>query len=150
MKAGHIQDHPLQGEALAHLLHDLRTPFNQLFGYAAILLEDADASGFSSVKPALRGIKERGEALLERIQAALSESAGGVSLAQVRALESIVRPEAERLLDAVMGLAASLRDMDAPDALADAGGMSASLRNLISRVQWVARGSEQELKGIAQ
>ena len=48
---------PLKGDALAHLRHELRTPFNQLLGYTAILLEDAEQGGFSAVAPALTALE---------------------------------------------------------------------------------------------
>ena len=67
-------------QMLAHLRHELRTPFNQILGYTTILLEDAKEGGFSAVTPALAGIQTRGRVLLERIQAALSDSDDGVSL----------------------------------------------------------------------
>src|SRR5580704_8400596 len=90
---------PLRGDALAHLRHELRTPFNQLLGYTAILLEDAEQGGFNTVAPALTGIQAGGRALLERIQSALSDAGEGVSFEQLAALESKVRPEAEQLLE---------------------------------------------------
>ena len=131
----------LKGDALAHLRHELRTPFNQILGYTAILLEDADRGGFRAVEPALTGIQAGGQALLERIQTALSDPEG-VSLDQLGALESAVRPEAEQLLDAAIALGVRLGDLEATDALADAARMSDALRNLLSRVQWVPSDSE--------
>jgi CheY-like chemotaxis protein len=131
----------LKGTALARLRHELRTPFNQLLGYTAILLEDADQGGFREAVPAVTGIQTEGRALLERIQTALPDS-GGVSVEQLRALESEVRPEAERLLDASIALGVRLRDLKAADALADANRMSDALRKLLSVVQWVPRGSK--------
>ena len=131
----------LEGSALAHLRHELRTPFNQLLGYTAILLEDADQGGFHAVTPTLTGIQSGGRALLERIQIALSDP-GGVSFEQLKELESNARPEAEQLLNAANTLGARLRDLDATDALADAGRMSDALRNLLFEVQWIPSDSE--------
>jgi signal transduction histidine kinase len=128
---------PLKGDRLAHLRHELRTPFNQLLGYTAILLEDAEQGGFSVVTPALAGIEAGGRALLEQIQAALSNPGDGVTSEQLEALESAVRPEAEQLLEAAIALGGRLRDLDAADALADACRISDALRNLLSTVQWV-------------
>jgi signal transduction histidine kinase len=133
---------PLQGEALAHLRHELRTPLNHILGYTAILLEDAEDGGFSSATPALARIQEGGRALLERIQAALSDPGEGVSVEQLGILEAKVRPEAERLLDAAVTLGGSLRDLEAADALADARRISDALRSLLSQVQWAPPESE--------
>ena len=127
---------PLRGEALAHLRHELRTPFNHLLGYTAILLEDAELGGFSSVTPVLSDIQAGGRSLLERIQSGLADAGGGVSFEQVRALESCVRPQAEQLLDAASGLGSRLEELQAADAVADAGRMCNALRNLLSHIQW--------------
>jgi two-component system, NtrC family, sensor kinase len=126
----------LKGDRLAHLRHELRTPFNQLLGYTAILLEDAERGGFSVVTPALAGIEAGGRALLEQIQTALSNPGDGVTSEQLETLESAVRPEAEQLLEAAIALSGRLRDLDAADALADACRISDALRNLLSTVQW--------------
>ena len=76
------------------------------------------------------GIQARGRALLERIQTALSDSDDGVSLEQIAALESKVRREAEQLLDKVVALGDRLRELNATAALADAGRISAALREV--------------------
>ncbi|MGA3185985.1 MAG: response regulator [Bryobacteraceae bacterium] len=141
---------PLKGDALAHLRHELRTPFNQLLGYTAILLEDAEEGGFREVAPALTGIEAAGRALLERIQTALSDRGDGVTFEQLQALESGVRPEAEQLLGAAIALGGRLREFEAPDALADAGRISDALRNLLSVVQWVPPDSEPSPARIAE
>jgi signal transduction histidine kinase len=141
---------PLKGDALAHLRHELRTPFNQLLGYTAILLEDAEQGGFSAVAPALTGIQAGGRALLERIQTELSDPGDGVTFEQLEALESTVRPEAEQLLDAAMTVGGRLRDLEATAALGDADRISDALRNLLSEVQWVPPDSEPEPMRIAE
>jgi len=137
----------LRGDALAHLRHELRTPFNQILGYTAMLLEDADRGGFRAATPALAGIQAGGQALLDRIQTALSDP-DGVSLEQLEALESEARPHAEQLLDAAIALGIRLGDLEAIDALADAGRMSDALRNLLSRVQWVPSNPESSQEEI--
>jgi two-component system NtrC family sensor kinase len=127
---------PLRGDALAHLRHELRTPFHQLLGYAAILTEDAEQGGFNAVVPALSDIEARGRALLEHIQAELSDAGEGVTPEQIQLLRSAIRPGAEQLLDSAMTLADNLRSLEATDALADAGRISEALRNLLSEIQW--------------
>ena len=41
---------PLTAESLSHLRHDLRTPFNQIVGYAEMLGEDAEDAGQDSIR----------------------------------------------------------------------------------------------------
>ena len=145
-----IMTTPLRGDALTHLRHELRTPFNHLLGYTSILLEDAESGGFSAVTPVLAGIQAGGRALLDRIQSALADPGGGVSFEQVRALESLVRPQAELLLDAARKLGVELRDLKATDALADAGHISDALRNLLLEVQWTPKDSTLDLMQAAE
>jgi len=133
---------PLQGEALAHLRHELRTPFNQILGYTAMLLEDAEGGGFSAATPVLAGIQAGGRALLQQIQTGLSDTGGGVSVEQLKTLESRVRPEAQQLLDSAVTLGVTLRDLEATDALADAVRITDALRNLLTEVQWAPSESD--------
>jgi two-component system NtrC family sensor kinase len=141
---------PLQGEALAHLRHELRTPFNQLLGYTEILLEDAEKNGFGAVAPVLAGIQARGRALLEQIQIGLFDTGNGVTFEQLGVLESQVRPEAEQLLDVAGTLRGRLRDLEAIDALTDAGRISTALTNLLSHVRWVPAESGPEATRILE
>ena len=48
----------------AQLRHDLRTPFNQIFGYSEMLLEDADGSGDEFVGSHVRQLLADGKTLL--------------------------------------------------------------------------------------
>jgi signal transduction histidine kinase len=140
---------PLRGEALAHLRHELRTPFNQILGYTAMLL-DAEAGGFSAATSVLAGIQGGGRALLQQIQTGLSDAGGGVSVEQIKTLESKVRPEAQPLLDSAVTLGGRLRDLEATDALADAVRITDALRNLLTEVQWAPSESETEPMRVAR
>ncbi len=138
-----IMKGPLQGEALAHLRHKLRTPLHQILGYTAILLGEAKEGGFSAATPSLAGIQAGGRALLERITTALSDQGGGASCDQLGVLESTVRPKAEEMLDAAVTLGGSLRELKATDAIVDAGRIAEALRNLLSEITWAPPDSER-------
>jgi two-component system NtrC family sensor kinase len=126
---------PLQGNALAHLRHELRTPIHQLLGYTAILSEDAEEGGFRTVVPALSNIEAGARTLLERMQAALSDDGEGVTPEQLQLLQSAIRPGAEQLLNSAITLADNLRSLTATDALLDAGRMADALRNLLAEIE---------------
>ena len=125
---------PLTGEALAHLRHELRTPINHILGYTEILLEDAGETGLGAFEPPLRDMNAGGRRLLEWIQAALAESGGGVTPAQLEALAAKVRPQAERMLEAAGGLAEGLRNSENEDAVTDVGRVAVACRRLIALV----------------
>jgi signal transduction histidine kinase len=141
---------PLQGEALAHLRHELRGTFNLILGYTAILSEDAAENGFGAVTPALAEIEAGARALLESIQMALLDPGDGVSLEDLEALESKVRPEAAQLLDAAVSLGGKLRELEVSDAIADASRISDALRSLLSQVQWLLPDPEPEPRPAAE
>jgi two-component system, NtrC family, sensor kinase len=147
---GPVVNAPLHGEALAHLRHELRTPFNQILGYTAMLLEDAEAGGFIAATPVLTGIQAGGRALLQQIQTGLTDPGDGVSFEQLRTLELNIRPEAQHLLDSAMTLGGRLRDLQATDALADAARISDALRNLLTEVQWVPSGSGLDPRPVSE
>jgi two-component system, NtrC family, sensor kinase len=140
---------PLKGETLARWRHDLKTPLNQILGYSAMLLEDAEKGGFGAFSPALAGIQTGGRAILERIHTALSDAGDGVSFDQLGAFESTVRPEVEQLLDTTAALGGRLRELEATDALANAGRITDALRNLLREVQRVPPETESEAPRIA-
>jgi serine phosphatase RsbU (regulator of sigma subunit) len=125
---------PLTGEALAHLRHELRTPINHILGYTEILLEDADDTGLAEFSAALREMNAGGRAMLEAIQAALAESSGGVSAAQLEALSAKINPQAGRMLAAAERLAAGLRNSGNEDAVTDIDRVAVACRRLISLV----------------
>ena len=124
---------PLQARALTRLRHELRTPFNHILGYTAILLEDAGDGGFREAVPVLGEIDTDGRSLLDRIQVALSADDGGMTFEQLAALELKIRPETERLLDKVGRLSDQLRAPETANALAAAEHISFALRNLLSQ-----------------
>ena len=141
---------PLKGETLARWRHDLKTPLNQILGYSAMLLEDAEKDGFGEFSPALDGIQSGGRAILERIQTVLSDPGEGVSFEQLGALESTVRPEVEQLLDTTAALGGRLRELEARDALANADRITDALTNLLREVQRVPPEPESEAPRIAE
>ena len=139
----------VKGEALARWRHDLKTPLNQILGYSAMLLEDAENGGFGAFSPALAGIQTGGRAILDRIQT-LSDPGRGVSFEQLGTFESMVRPEVERLLDATAALSGRLRELEDTDALANAGRITDALKNLLCEVQRVHPEPEFEAPRIAE
>ena len=50
-----------------HLLHDLRTPINQIVGYAELLMESAQDDGHGALVPDLARVRSAGEQLLSLI-----------------------------------------------------------------------------------
>ncbi len=139
---------PQQSEALAHLRHKLRTPLHQILGYTGILLGDAEKGGFSALTPILTEIQAGGRALQKRIQAALSDQGDGASFEELGVLESGLRPKAEEMLDATVILGGKLGELEATDAIADAGRIADALRNLLSEIERVPPDSERT--GIAE
>ena len=49
----------------SRLLHDLRTPLNQIIGYAEMLLEDAESAGRAEAETSLRRLLDSAQACLE-------------------------------------------------------------------------------------
>ena len=87
--------------ALTRLRHELRTPFNHILGYTAILLEDAGDGGFREALPVLGEIDTDGRSLLDRIQVALAAD-GGMTFEQLDAQAGAMSDNeaAQRLNDA--------------------------------------------------
>src|ERR1700730_3111273 len=120
----------LMAETLGQLRHDLRTPLNQILGYTEMLLEDADENCLQEVKPALQEIHAGGRLLMDRIQSVLAGDDDN-RFQQLKALESEVRPETERLLRASSALALKLRELEAKEAAADIETVLRALRSLL-------------------
>ena len=66
---------PTKRTSAAQLRHDLRTPFNQIFGYSEMLLEDADANGDEFVGSHIRQLLSDGKQLLNVIDELLDPKA---------------------------------------------------------------------------
>lgn len=86
----------------AQLRHDLRTPFNQIFGYSEMLLEDADANGDEFVGSHVRQLLADGKTLLGVIDDLLDPKAARPSQerlnADLRFPLSHLRTHVERLV----------------------------------------------------
>lgn len=86
----------------AQLRHDLRTPFNQIFGYSEMLLEDADANGDEFVGSHVRQLLADGKTLLGVIDDLLDPKAQRPSQerlnADLRFPLSHLRTHVERLV----------------------------------------------------
>ena len=66
---------PTKRTSSAQLRHDLRTPFNQIFGYSEMLLEDAEANGDELVGGHIRQLLSDGKQLLNIIDELLDPKA---------------------------------------------------------------------------
>lgn len=55
----------LESSALSRIRHDLKTPLNQIIGYAEMLLEDATAAAHAEAEDALRRLLDSAHACLE-------------------------------------------------------------------------------------
>src|SRR6202042_1261257 len=54
-----------EGAALSKIAHDLKTPLNQIIGYAEMLLEDAAAAARAEAETALRRLLDSAQTCLE-------------------------------------------------------------------------------------
>src|SRR3984957_4576914 len=60
-----IVEGPLAPAALSKIRHDLKTPLNQIIGYAEMLLEDAESAGRAEAETSLRRLLDSAQACLE-------------------------------------------------------------------------------------
>ena len=90
-------DKVIRGEELATIRHDLRTPVNHILGYSEMLAEDAEGSP-AEVIQALEAIRGGGRALLQAIDAALSDTPEGVAPEQFQAFSARTSPITDGIL----------------------------------------------------
>jgi sigma-B regulation protein RsbU (phosphoserine phosphatase) len=82
---------------LSHLRHDLRTPINQIIGYSELLMEEAADAGHAAYDADLKKIQRAAKALLELINANLTDdrmTLSGEVVAAVAAAAPAARPPA--------------------------------------------------------
>jgi diguanylate cyclase (GGDEF)-like protein len=137
-KPDRLRNQPFSAEALGELRHKLKTSFNQILGYAEILLEDVETSDLQEIAPALGDLHRNARSLLERIQKALDNDSG-VSLEKLDALASEVRPEVEHLCEVCGSLTIVLSRKGATAALADAERIASATRLLLSLLRRMCR-----------
>ena len=89
----------------ASFRHTLRTPLNHIIGYTEILLEDASAPEFASVRSELKIIQAAAHELLQVIQRSLSPGHDGTA-----AEFDVLRAEAKQILKKVGDHASALKD----------------------------------------
>ena len=133
----------LTGEALLCLRHDLKTSFNQIIGYTEVLLEDLGKNGLEKIEPDLAEILSGARALLGRIDKDLTNEEG-IAPERLHALESEVRPEAERLYETCESLIRELRSMGAQEPLADLERVLSAIRQLLSLIRQMRRETDRE------
>jgi two-component system cell cycle response regulator DivK len=134
---------PLTGEALLRLRHDLKTSFNQIIGYTEVVLEDLGKNSLEKIEPDLAEILSSARTLLGRIDKDLTNEKG-ILPERLHALESGVRPEAERLYGACELLIRELRSMGAHEPLADLERVLSAVRLLLSLIHQMRRETERE------
>jgi diguanylate cyclase (GGDEF)-like protein len=134
---------PLTGEALLRLRHDLKTSFNQIIGYTEVVLEDLGKNRLEKIEPELSEILSGARALLVRIDKDLTNEKGVLPV-RLHALESEVRPEAERLYGTCELLIRELRSMGAQEPLADLERVLSAVRLLLSLIRQMRRETDRE------
>ena len=65
MRASEVAASPDQSAVLSKIRHDLKTPLNQIIGYAEMLLEDAGAAGRAEAENSLRRLLDSAQSCLE-------------------------------------------------------------------------------------
>ncbi len=67
---------PLRVDVPASVLHDLRTPLNQIIGYSEMLIEQAQEDGLDAIAPDLQKIRVSGRQLLDKLNESFSALTG--------------------------------------------------------------------------
>jgi CheY-like chemotaxis protein len=104
---------------LREMRHDLRTPLNQVLGYAEMLLEDADTVPAPGFAAGLGQAHAAGQQLLTLVNEALAPARGEPSRQDRLALAQSLGERITPLNDLLADLAAAARAAAAADAIAD-------------------------------
>ncbi len=104
----------LRNADLAELRHSLRTPINQVLGYAELLIEDASDAGHANALEALRHIHSAGRAALSDINEALGNR-DAVERAEIATLAEKVHPRIKRILGCLEALRSEAEPPVPPD-----------------------------------
>jgi signal transduction histidine kinase len=115
---------PLSGAQLSELRHNLRTPINQILGYAEMLIEDAADAGHPPVVEALRRVHSAARATLGHINQALGNTES-LTQSEAAALAASAQPH----VDAMLASLDDVRAQSPPDAWReDLGRLSGAAR----------------------
>ncbi len=112
------------------LRHDLRTPLNQLLGYAEMLLEDAAAVPVPGFEAGLREVHQSGQQLLALVNDALAPARGEPSAEQLKALGRSLGERLAPLGGALAALTEAARGAAAEGAAADLERITTAVRRL--------------------
>ena len=119
----------LNGESLAHLRHELRTPVNHILGYSELLIDDAEERHLEAFIPVFQQIQSGGNQLLEHIQTALAETVSAQEV-NLQALKENLRNTAAEVLETSNSLVQDLENGH-QQALADLDAISWALHGLM-------------------
>jgi signal transduction histidine kinase len=120
----------VEGESLARLRHDLKTPVNHILGYTELLIEDAGERHLEAFFPVFQQIQRGGGELLETIQNGLGEKTGLAQEVDLDSFRQNLGSKASEVLGTCTGLLGNLERGD-PQTLADLEAISHALRQLI-------------------
>ena len=88
-------------DPIAKLRHDVRTPVNQVLGYAELLLEDADSDDHVEIRQELQQAIEGAHGALSDIKDTLPPTRTEISSADTAALFESLRGHRRQIIDAV-------------------------------------------------
>src|SRR5262245_59066838 len=89
---------------LSKIRHDLKTPLNQIIGYAKILMEDAESAGCQEAEDALRDLVASAEACVQVQERLLTRSTDEVHVGHFEELKDDQAARASSMMETLAGL----------------------------------------------